>query len=129
MATGYSSFVATELLDAVCNNGSFAVTTAYIQLHTADPGASGTTSVAGNATRKAVSFGAASSAAIANDAAIEWSTGEVDTDEDYTHFTLWDASSGGNFLWSGTITANAVTAGDVFTIAVGDLDLTMTPAS
>lgn len=129
MAVGYSTYTATELLDAICNNGSFAVAQAYIQLHTGDPGAAGTSNVAGNATRKAVSFGAASAGAIANDAALEWSTGEVDTSEDYTHFTLWDASSAGNFLWSGTVTANAVTAGDEFTIPIGDLDLAMTVAS
>lgn len=127
MATGLSTYAANKLFDAIGNNTSFAVTTAYIQLHTADPGGSGTTAVATENTRKSVSFGAASSGAISNDAAIEWTS--VAGTEDFTHFTLWDASSAGNFLFSGTITANAVTAGDTFTIPVGDLDLTATVAS
>lgn len=123
MAEGISIYAATAALNAIGNNTSFAVTTCYIQLHTGAPGAAGTSNVAGNATRKAVSFGTAVSGEMSNDAAIEWSTSDVDTSEDYTHFTLWDASSSGNFLGSGTITANAVTAGDEFTIPSGDLDI------
>jgi hypothetical protein len=49
--------------------------------------------------------------------------------EDYTHYTAWTASSAGTFLFSGTVTANAVTAGDTFTVAAGDLDLALTVAS
>jgi hypothetical protein len=37
--------------------------------------------------------------------------------------------SGGNFLFSGTITANAYTAGDTYTIASGSLTATLTIAS
>jgi hypothetical protein len=127
MAPGLSTYSAGKLLDAIGNNTSFAVTTAYLQLHTADPGANGTSSVATENTRKSVSFSAASSGAISNDVAITWTN--VAGSEDYTHFTLWDASTSGNFLWSGTVTASAVTAGDTFTIAIGDVDLTATVAS
>lgn len=127
MATGISTYSANALLNAVGNNTSFAIATAYIQLHTADPGANGTTAVATETTRKSVSFGTGTAAAMSNDVAITWTN--VAGSEDYTHFTLWDASTSGNLLWSGTITANAVTAGDTFTIAIGDLDLTVTVAS
>jgi hypothetical protein len=129
MAEGISSYAATAFLNAIGNNTSLAVTTAYIQLHTAAPGANGTANVAGNATRKSVSFGSASGGAISNDAAIEWTSGEVDTSEDYTHWSLWTASTNGTFLMSGTITANAVTSGDEFTIPTGDLDIALTVAS
>ncbi len=132
MATGMAPTIANTVLDGLGNNGtvtSLQVAQAYIQLHTADPGAAGTTAIAGNATRKTVSFSAASGGTLTNDAAITWSTSEVDTTEDYTHFTLWTASSAGTFLWSGTVTANAVTAGDTFTIATGDLDLALGVAS
>ena len=127
MAVGLSSYSANKLFDAIGNNTSFAVTTCYIQLHTANPGTVGTTAVASNNTRKTVSFGAASGGAISNDVAIEWTN--VPASETYSHFSLWDASTVGNFLFSGTITANAVTTGDTFTIAIGDLDLTATTAS
>lgn len=132
MATGFSATIANLIFDALCNNAdpsSLQVATAYIQLHTDDPGSAGTSNVAGNATRKSVSFGAASGGAISNDAAIEWSTSEVDTSEDYTHWSLWTASTNGTFLCSGTITANAVTSGDEFTIPTGDLDLTLSTAA
>lgn len=130
MATGFSSTYSGYALDAIGNAGSsFTVSTPYIQLHTGDPGAAGTSNVAGNATRKLVSFGAASGGAIANDAAIEWTTGEVDTSEDYTHWSLWTAATDGTFVLSGTMTANAVVSGDEFSIPVGDLDLTLSTAS
>jgi hypothetical protein len=130
MATGLASGEAAKILDALGNAADYTAPTAFwIQLHTADPGAAGTTSVAGNATRKQVSFGAASGGAIANDTAITWSTGEVDTGEDYTHWSAWTAETDGTFLCSGTVTANAVLAGDQFQIPIGDLDLTLSVAA
>jgi hypothetical protein len=128
MAEGISAYTANKLLDCIGNNSTFiGVTTCYIQLHTAAPGASGTTAVATETTRKAVSFGAASGGTISNDAVVEWTS--IAGSEDATHYTLWDASTAGNFLGSGTITAPAYTAGDTYTIAVGDIDLAFTVAS
>lgn len=129
--TGLSAAYANKFLDFIGNatSAGTAPTTVYIQLHTADPGSAGTANIAGNATRKAVSFGAASGGAIASDADITWTTGEVDTSEDYTHWTLWDAASSGNFIISGTVTANAVTSGDEFTIPSGDVDIALGTAA
>lgn len=127
MAVGISSYMATAWLDAMGNNTSFAVAQVYIQLHTGDPGAAGTTLVATETTRQSVSFGAGSGGAISNDAAITWTN--ISGSEDATHFSLWDAASAGNYLGSGTITANAYTAGDTYTIPSGDLDITLTIAS
>lgn len=127
MATGLSATVSNDFLEWIFNASAVASAPAvpWIQLHTADPGSAGTTAVAGNATRKDLSaaMGTAASGAITNTAAITWTTGEVDTSEDYTHWSLWDASTAGNFLMSGTVTANAVTVGDEFTIPIGDLDV------
>ena len=127
MATGPSAYLLNKWLDAMGNNTSFAVTTPYLQLHVGDPGANGTSNTATETTRKSVSFAAASSGAISSDADISWPT--ISGSQDATHWTLWDAVSAGNFLGSGTITANAYTAGETFTIPAGDLDITMTPAS
>lgn len=130
MATGLASAQAAGILDALGNATNYTAPTAFwIQLHTADPGAAGTTAIAGNATRKQVSFGAASGGAIANDVAVSWTAGEVDSSEDYTHWSAWTASSAGTFICSGTMTANAVVIGDTFTIPIGDLDLTLTVAA
>ena len=82
----------------------------YIQLHTADPGAAGTTAVATETTRKQVSLAAASGGAASTDAALEWTS--VAGSETYTHYSLWTAASAGTFEFSGTLTADAVTAGN-----------------
>jgi hypothetical protein len=133
MALGLSATVANDFLEWLFNASAMATapTNIWIQLHTADPGSAGTTAVAGNATRKdlTAAMGTAASGAITNSSAITWTTGEVDTSEDYTHWALFDASTAGNFLLSGTMTANAVTTGDEFTIPVGDLDITLSTAA
>jgi hypothetical protein len=127
MATGVSSYLANAWLDAVGNNTSFAVATVYVKLHVGDPGANGTSNAATETTRKAASFAAASTGSIASDAAITWTN--IAGSQDATHFTAWDNVSAGNFLFSGTITANAYTAGDTFTISSGALTVSLTLAS
>jgi hypothetical protein len=133
MALGLSATIANDFLEWLFNASatSAAPTNIWIQLHTADPGASGTTAVAGNATRKdlTAAMGTAASGAITNTSDITWTTGEVDTSEDYTHWALFDASTAGTFLCSGTVTANAVTSGDEFTIPAGDLDASFATAA
>lgn len=134
MATGLSSAIANDVLDALCANDALTtlpVAAVWIKLHAGgEPGAAGTSNPAGNTTRKQATFGsAASGGAISNTADITWSTGEVTTSEDYVYFSAWTASTAGTFLFSGPVTANAVTAGDQFTIATGDLDLTLSVAS
>jgi hypothetical protein len=127
MATGVSSYLANAWLDAVGNNTSFAVATVYVKLHVGDPGANGTSNAATETTRKEASFAAASTGSIASDAAITWTN--IAGSQDATHFTAWDNASAGNFLFSGTITANAYTAGDTFTISSGALTVSLTLAS
>jgi hypothetical protein len=127
MATGLSSYLANAFLDAVGNNSSFAVTTVYVKLHVGDPSSNGTANPATETTRKSVSFGAASGGSLASDAAVTWTN--IAGSEDATFFTAWDNVSAGNFLFSGTITANPYTAGDTFTIASGDLTVSLTLAS
>jgi len=128
MAVGYTAYTANKLLDAAFNATSFSVTTPYLKLHTGtNPGPSGATGAATNATRQTVSFGVAASGAIENDVAVTWTS--VSTTENYQSFSLWDASTAGNCLWTGTLTGGSVTAGNDFTIAIGALDLSMTVAS
>ena len=133
MAVGLSSAIANDVLDAICKNDALTTLPAaafFIKLHIGDPGSAGTANPAVNTTRKSVTFGsAASGGAISNTAAITWTSGEVTGSEDYTHWSAWTASTSGTFLCSGTLTANAVTSGDQFTIPIGDLDLTLTVAA
>jgi hypothetical protein len=94
---------------------SFSVADAYLKLHTADPGEAGTTAAATEATRKVVTFSAASSGSMTSSATVEWTN--VSTTETYSHWSLWDAATAGNCLWSGALASSAaVTAGDTFQI-------------
>src|SRR5688500_13571514 len=109
MAEGFSTAAANTALDNVI--------TAYpwLKLHVGAPGAAGTSNPATETTRKNPAFSAASSGAKTTSADAVWTT--VAGTEDYTHISGWSASTAGNFGWSGTITANPVTAGDTFTLA------------
>ena len=127
MATGISAYLANAWLDALGNATSFSVTTAYVKLHVGDPGANGTGNAATETTRKAVSFAAASAGALASDADVTWTN--IAGSQDATHFTAWDNATTGNFLFSGTITGNAYTAGDTYTISSGGLTVSLTVAS
>jgi hypothetical protein len=130
MAVGLASATAASILDALANQTNYTAPTAlWIQLHTADPGAAGTTAVATETDRVDITtfFAAASGGTCTTNAAITWTN--VAGSEDFTHYTVWSASTNGTFYWSGTVTANAVTAGDTFTIAAGDLDLSISTAS
>ena len=127
MATGLSTYLCNSFLNALGNNTSYAVAQVYIKLHVGDPGANGTSNAATETTRKSVSFGAASAGAITSDADISWTN--IAGSQDATHFTAWDNVSAGNFLFSGTITGNAYTAGDTYTISSGNLSASLTVAS
>ena len=125
MATGLSATVANGLLNAIAKATNYTAPTAvWIKLHNGDPGAAGTSNAATETTRKQATFGTvASGGSIANTAAVTWTS--ITGSEDATHYSAWDASTNGNFLWSGVITANAYTAGDTYDIAIGALVLTM----
>jgi len=127
MAHGIGSYLGNAWMNALGNATSFSVALPYVKLHTGDPGAAGTANPAVETTRKSVSFGASSAGALASDADISWTN--IAGSEDATHFTVWDASTAGNFLFSGTITANPYTAGDTYTISSGNLTVSLTLAS
>lgn len=127
MATGISAYLANKWLDALGNATAYSVTSVYVKLHIADPGANGTGNPATETTRKAVSFGAASTGVLTSDADVTWTN--IAGSEDATYFTAWDDASAGNFLFSGTITGNPYTAGDTYTITSGSLTASLTVAS
>lgn len=109
-----SNYAENKLLDTL-RNQSFSVTTAYVKLHLGDPGEDGTSNAAAETTRKACSWNAASSGSMSTSATLEWTN--VAATETYTHWSLWDNSTAGNCLWSGSLSASAaVTAGDTFQI-------------
>lgn len=129
MAVGVSSTVANAILDAYCRNVAWTQPAAFwVKLHTGDPGSAGTTAAAGETTRKQATFSAASGGTITTSGALTWTS--VSTTETYSHVSFWDASTAGTFIGSDALeTSRSVTAGDTFTIAAGDLDLSVTPVA
>ena len=109
-----SKYAENALLDTL-GGTAFSVATVYAQLHTGDPGEDGTSSVAGENGREVVTFGTASGGSLATTAASTWTN--VSTAETYSHFSLWDAASAGNCLWTGALSSAATVAvGDTFQI-------------
>lgn len=121
MATGWSSAAAQVALQDLADTYDF------VKLHVGDPGSAGTANPAVETDRVQATWAAASGGTLTTSAQLQWTS--VAGTEDYTHFSVWDASTAGAFGFSGTITANAVTTGDTFTIAAGDLDVTLVVAS
>ena len=108
-----SNFLENELLDAAGGNGTYNSTATYLKLHTGDPGDDGTSNAATETTRKAVSFGSASGGSMSSSATVEWTS--VSTSETYSHWSMWDASTAGNCLWTGALSSPVtVVAGDTF---------------
>ena len=122
---GMSVYVRNKMLDAVFNATAFSVTTPYVSLHTADPGVTGTGEVTGGSyARKSLSSAASSSGATTSDAAVTFTGMPAAT---VTHFGIWDAVSGGNFLWGGALTASkSPGAGDTVEFPIGDIDASLT---
>lgn len=119
----YSDYLEDKINDAVCNNVALQVAQSYLKLHTGDPGEAGTANAAGETTRHAASFGASASGTATSDADVTWTN--VSTAETYTHVSMWDASSAGNCLGSGALTASkTVAVGDTFNIPSGSLTFT-----
>jgi hypothetical protein len=118
-----SNYAELKILDHLTGRAAWtAPTTVYIKLHTGDPGEDATSNAATETTRKAAAWSAASSGSISASATIEWTN--VSTTETYSHWSAWDASTGGNALWSGALSSSAsVTAGDTFQITSLTLSL------
>lgn len=128
MAVGLAPATANSILNSLCRATAWTPPAAvWIKLHVGDPGAAGTSNPAVETDRIQATFGSgASGGSIANTAALTWTA--VGGTEDYTHYSAWDASTSGTFLFSGLVTANAVTINDNFTINTGGLTPNFTGA-
>lgn len=104
-----------------------AVTTLFVQLHTGDPGASGTANVSSVTTRPSLNFGAASAGSQSAVATLpSWATWAGTNGEVVTHISVWGASSAGTFYYSAALTASkTVNTGD--TLNLTSLTVALTP--
>jgi hypothetical protein len=123
----FTNFLETEVLDHVFGGNAYtAPVTLYTGLYTAAPSdTGGGTELSGNGyARQATAFTVTGNTA-SNTSAEEWATatGSWGT---ITHVGVFDASTGGNLMAYGTLTASkTIATGDVFRIPAGDLDITL----
>lgn len=109
MTVGVSTVnTANAWLNCIRNGGATRTVVAgtWVALHVGDPGASGTANPSvGDATRKTVSQGAASSGSMSiSGTSGPWTNGG--TSETLSHVSVWDASSSGNFLYSAALSSS-----------------------
>lgn len=97
----------------------------YVQLHTGDPGAAGTSNVATETTRQSVPFAtAASGGSKSNTSQAQWTS--YPAAETITWVSFWDAASGGTFCGKDDLPASkSPGVGDILTLASGSLSLAL----
>ena len=125
-----SDYAEKLLLDWMMTSGSATRPTAwYVALYTAAPSDSGggTEVSTGGYARQSVTFDAAASpgGTTSNSADVSFTAvgGDYGT---VTHMGIFDASTGGNLLWHGVLSASkTVEDGDTITFSAGNIDLTM----
>jgi hypothetical protein len=124
-----SIYLANKTLDNNTGGATYAVpATVYIELNTVAPNDDGSGGVAASIARKSVSLASAfatpaSGKSKSNSVAITWpaASGSLGT---IAAISIWDASSGGNLLYSGALaTPRAIPDGGVFTLPAGALVL------
>lgn len=122
MAWGISTYLANKVLDHLCRNVAYTPpATVYAKMHTGDAGAAGTANASSVATRYACAFSAAAAGSISQSNTPEHTLGATET---IAGVSFWDASTGGNFLWSSQATfTKSGTSGDIIRINTDTLAL------
>lgn len=122
MAVGLATATANSLLNTL-RGTSYSVAAVYVKLHIGDPGAAGTSNPSAVTTRNQLTWAAASGASIALSSLAAYSMTATET---ISHISIWDASSAGNFVASGALSASkSVTSGDTLTFT--SLSASLTP--
>lgn len=123
-----SNYLENKLLDHTLRNVSYTPpTTIYLALYTSDPGEDKTgTEVSGGAyARKAITFSAASSGTVTNNADVLFDIATANWGN-ISHVGVLDAVTGGNLLYSGQLTtAKTINSSDQLKIAAGDLTISL----
>ena len=114
-----STYGANAVLD-----GTAMPATLYVQMHTGNPGAGGTSDVSSETTRKSFTRPSASAGSTSNAFLIEWLNAQA-LGETITHATIWDAASAGNCWWviANTDPDPVVSNGNTVRIDTGSLDI------
>jgi hypothetical protein len=117
--------LADKWLNMLSGTAFTAPTNTYVKLHTADPGAAGTTAPSANTTRVILAWSASSAGSKAITATLPswaaWASGS----ETISHISVWDNLTAGNFLYSFALTvAKAITNGDTLNLTAHSHSLT-----
>ena len=126
---------ADKLLDHLLGRTSYTMPTVYVGLYTTNPtepaGTGGVEVSGGSYARVALGtggaslMGAATSGSSDNTSAVNWATATADWGV-VTGVGLFDASTAGNLLASGALTANkTVSNGDTFSLPISDLTVAL----
>jgi hypothetical protein len=110
-----------DVLDKVLRGVDFtSPSPLYLSLHDGDPGTNGSNELSASPyARQETAFDAASGGQCVNSNQETFDIGESTT---VSHVGLWDASTGGNFLWRGTLDLNKnVEDGDQILFDAGDV--------
>jgi hypothetical protein len=113
-----SANLATGWLNVLRGTTFTGIAAVFVKLHTADPGAVGTTgAAAGSTTRPAITWTAPTAGAIAmTGTAPSWTNGG--TSETLTHISFWDSATAGNFLGSAALSSSqAWASGNTFALS------------
>lgn len=126
MTTGlHTANLANKWLDMLGGSAFSAPANTYVQLHTGDPGAAGTTAASAETTRVQATWGAATGGSKAITATLEWASWTAGT-ETISHVSIWDASSAGNVLWTGAL-SSAKTVNNTDTLQITALSVSLSP--
>ena len=122
-----SDYLENKILYHILGSSAFSQPSKFLALSTASlqDDNSGTELSGNGYTRKAITFGTASSGSITNSGAVEFdtATGNQGT---ISHFGIYDASSGGNLLFHGAFSASKViSTGDVLKVSASALTISL----
>lgn len=108
--------VRNDVLNKILQNVDFTISNVWLSIHSGDPG---TTGASEEESRQDISF--ASAAGGSSDSSNEV-TFQISGTKTISHVGLWDAETGGTFLWRGVLDASkAVEDGDELVFEAGDV--------
>lgn len=126
MTTGlHTSNLANRWLDMLGGTAFTAPTNTYVKLHTGDPGSAATSNASAETTRKQITWSAAASGSKSMSGTLSWTSWAAGT-ETISHISIWDNSTAGNVLWTGSLSSSkTVNNGD--TLNITSLTAALTP--
>ncbi len=117
MTVGQSTTHAHAIINVLRGTTYTAPAGVYVKWHTGDPGSAGTANASATTTRMQMTLGSPSTGSAVS-SSMQW-TSWVPASETLTHFSIWDASTAGNFIQSGALTASkSPTTGDTVNLVV-----------